>query len=53
MIPSKGESPETTGALLLRLLSHRRKVLKGVLMRGDEGLGLRVAVRTQEDSWQD
>ena len=40
------ESPEMTEALLLRLLSHRLKVLKRVLMRGDEDLDLIGVVRT-------
>ena len=40
------ESPEMTEALLLRLLSHRLKVLKRVLMRGDEDLDLIGGVRT-------
>ena len=40
------ESPEMTEALLLRLLSHRLKVLKRVLMRSDEDLDLIGVVRT-------
>lgn len=40
------ESSEMTEALLLRLLSHRLKVLKRVLMRGDEDLDLIGVVRT-------
>lgn len=40
------ESPEMTEALLLRLLSHRLKVLKRVLMSSDENLDLIGVVTT-------
>lgn len=42
------KTSEMIGALLLILLLHRLEVLKGVLMKGDEGLDLSL-----EESWQD